>query len=80
MMESFRYSRADGLAVLDQLRIPAETTFLPIDGSGAAHTVIRDMNVRGAPLIAIVAALGLCVDAAAALKDGRFGSATEVSS
>lgn len=50
------------LSVLDQLLLPHETTYLPIPDVQAAWTVIRTMQIRGAPLIAIVAVLGLAVD------------------
>jgi len=63
-LESLRYSRGS-LQVLDQLKIPQETVYVEIPNSEAAWQVIRSMQVRGAPLIAIVAALGLAVEAEA---------------
>lgn len=47
---------------MDQLLLPAETVYIPIQNVQDAFRVIRQMNVRGAPLIATVALLGLCVD------------------
>eukprot|EP00956_Cyclotella_meneghiniana_P000273 scaffold324_cov57-Cyclotella_meneghiniana.AAC.7 len=50
------------LSVLDQLLLPHETTYIPIHNVHDAWSVIRSMQIRGAPLIAIVAVLGLAVD------------------
>lgn len=47
---------------MDQLILPAQTKYIPVNEVKDAFQVIRDMNVRGAPLIAVVALLGLCVD------------------
>ena len=75
-MESFRYARGS-LSVLDQLLVPASTEFVDVNNTQDAWQVIRDMRVRGAPLIAIVAALGLAVDAAGALASSSLGSAAD---
>lgn len=61
-MQSLVYSRGS-LSVLDQLLLPQETKFIPVQTSKDAWAVIRSMQVRGAPLIAIVAALGIAVAA-----------------
>jgi len=50
------------LSVLDQLLVPKEKKYIDIPDVKAAWTVIRSMQIRGAPLIAIVACLGLAVD------------------
>jgi methylthioribose-1-phosphate isomerase len=50
------------LSVLDQLLLPHNTAYIPIHTVSDAWTVIRTMQIRGAPLIAIVAVLGLAVD------------------
>lgn len=50
------------LSVLDQLLLPHQTTYIPINNVNDAWSVIRSMQIRGAPLIAIVAVLGLAVD------------------
>lgn len=55
----------DGTAtfsVLDQLLLPHETKYVPITNVEDAWGAIRSMQIRGAPLIAIVAVLGLAVD------------------
>lgn len=61
MADSLKYSRGS-LSVLDQLLLPHETKYLPVLGVNDAWTVIRTMQVRGAPLIAITAVLGLAVE------------------
>merc|ERR550537_859291 len=63
-LQSLQYDRATKtLAVLDQLRIPHASTYIDVPDSDAAWQVIKKMQVRGAPLIGIVAALGLAVEA-----------------
>ncbi|EFN58562.1 hypothetical protein CHLNCDRAFT_140697 [Chlorella variabilis] len=66
-LEAIRFSRGGGLApaslqLLEQRKLPLETEWLDIDGPQSAWTAIRDMTVRGAPAIAIAAALSLAVD------------------
>lgn len=60
-LQSLRYQRGS-LSVLDQLLLPHRLEYEPVAGSQDAWRVIRSMQVRGAPLIAIVAALGLAVE------------------
>jgi eIF-2B alpha/beta/delta-like uncharacterized protein len=50
------------LEVLDQLLIPHEKVYLDVPDAETAWGVIYTMQIRGAPLIAIVALLGLSVD------------------
>lgn len=49
-------------SVLDQLALPHETIYVDILTIEDAWDAIRSMRIRGAPLIAIVAVLGLAVD------------------
>ena len=67
-LQSLIYSNEGGsnpkLSVLDQLLVPHEKTYVPVPDVEAAWSVIRTMQIRGAPLIAIVACLGLSVDLA----------------
>ena len=60
-LESLRYKRGE-FSVIDQLKLPTELEYIPIKTSQDAWNVIRSMQVRGAPLIAIVAALGLAIE------------------
>ncbi|KAJ1441554.1 translation initiation factor fusion with methylthioribose kinase [Ochromonadaceae sp. CCMP2298] len=71
---SLKYSRGS-LAVLDQLKIPHESVFIDVPDVNEAWSVIRLMQVRGAPLIAIVAALGLAVEVEK--RKGEFSSASD---
>lgn len=65
-LQSVIYSNPNGtsptLSVLDQLLVPHEKKYIPIHNVKDTWLVIRNMNIRGAPLIAIVACLGLAVD------------------
>ena len=60
-LEAIRYTRGS-LQLLDQLLLPGSTVFLPIPDFVTCWTAIKDMNVRGAPAIAIAAALVLAVE------------------
>ncbi|KAH8675258.1 Methylthioribose-1-phosphate isomerase [Xylariales sp. PMI_506] len=60
-LEAIRYQRGS-LLVLDQLRLPHEHHYDPVSTSEEAFDCIRSMRVRGAPAIAIVAALGHAVE------------------
>ena len=60
-LQSLIYARGS-LTVIDQLKLPHELVYVEIVNSEDAWTAIRTMQVRGAPLIAIVAALALAVD------------------
>jgi methylthioribose-1-phosphate isomerase len=73
-LESLKYSRGY-LSVIDQLKLPHELEYIPVSNSTDAWNVIRTMQVRGAPLIAITAALGLAVEAEN--RRGDFKTALE---
>ena len=60
-LEAIRYSRGK-LQLLDQLKLPTETVFMDVPDCDVCWTAIKDMNVRGAPAIAIAAALALAVE------------------
>jgi len=60
VLQAIRYERGK-LEILDQLKLPYEEVFVKIRGPGDAWIAIRKMQVRGAPAIAIVAALSLAV-------------------
>jgi methylthioribose-1-phosphate isomerase len=59
----------DGRAVelLDQSLLPGEETFLRLEGAAAVAEAIGLLRVRGAPAIGVAAALGLAVEATAAV-------------
>ncbi|XP_057431947.1 methylthioribose-1-phosphate isomerase [Lotus japonicus] len=60
-LQSIRYNRGS-LQLLDQRKLPLETIYLEIRDSTDGWNAIRDMVVRGAPAIAIAAALALAVE------------------
>ncbi|PRW55925.1 translation initiation factor fusion with methylthioribose kinase [Chlorella sorokiniana] len=77
-LEAIRFEHAGGrakLELLEQRKLPLETEWLTIDGPKAAWTAIRDMTVRGAPAIAIAAALSLAVDLVNSGSGAQFDSA-----
>jgi methylthioribose-1-phosphate isomerase len=55
-----------GLVVLDQTRLPEEVVELELRSVESVSEAIRSLRVRGAPLIGVVAAMGV-----AALAEGR---------
>ena len=74
-LEAIKYSRGS-LELLDQLALPQHTKYIPIASCDEVWHAIRDMNVRGAPAIAIAAALALAVELDA--RRETFTSAVEV--
>lgn len=62
-LEAIRYNAADcSLQILDQLRLPYETVYVPIKSTEDGYDAIKRMVVRGAPAIAIVGMLAIAVD------------------
>ncbi|EFC46275.1 predicted protein [Naegleria gruberi] len=61
-LEAIKYTRGS-LEILDQLLIPKSFIYEVVDTTEKAFHAIRDMKVRGAPAIAIVAVLTLAVEA-----------------
>ncbi|KAL9014961.1 MAG: hypothetical protein Q9173_000415 [Seirophora scorigena] len=62
VLEAIKYSPGH-LEILDQLRLPHEEVYNEIKHSEDAWHAIKRMQVRGAPAIAIVAALSVAVEA-----------------
>jgi len=60
-LQAIRYTRGS-LDILDQLRLPHESVYVPIKTCEDGYDAIKRMVVRGAPAIAIVAALALAVE------------------
>nr|DAD44219.1 TPA_asm: hypothetical protein HUJ06_002449 [Nelumbo nucifera] len=60
-LQSICYKRGS-LRLLDQRRLPLETIYLDVRDVTDGWNAIRDMVVRGAPAIAIAAALSLAVE------------------
>ncbi len=65
MHDEFRPLRYEPgrLILLDQRVLPQEERYLEIRSAEAAHAAIREMVVRGAPLIGVTAAYGLAAEA-----------------
>jgi len=55
-------SSPPSLRILDQLLLPHRTAYESVATCEEAHAAIKQMKVRGAPAIAIVAALALAVE------------------
>ncbi|KAL3625294.1 G1/S-specific B-type cyclin Cig2 [Castilleja foliolosa] len=76
-LQSICYTRGS-LRLLDQRKLPLETIYLDISDSKDGWVAIKDMVVRGAPAIAIAAALSLAVEVS---NIGAFnGAAVEAAS
>lgn len=60
-LQSIVYSRGS-LRLLDQRKLPLEMEYIDVKSSADGWNAIRDMVVRGAPAIAIAAALALAVE------------------
>ena len=60
VLQAIKYSRGK-LEILDQLRLPHQEVFVNIQTVQDAWDAIHSMQVRGAPAIAIVAALSIAV-------------------
>jgi methylthioribose-1-phosphate isomerase len=60
-LEAIKYERGR-LEVLDQLRLPHAFHYDAVSTAEEAFDCIKSMRVRGAPAIAIVAALALAVE------------------
>ena len=61
VLEAIRY-KPGSLQILNQLKLPHQTEYDKVKGSEDGWHAIKDMRTRGAPAIAIVAALSLAVE------------------
>ena len=68
----------DQIVILDQTRLPWRETFVRLDSLDAAAAAIRDMQVRGAPLIGATAAYGLAIALDFEASDTRLAEAIAV--
>lgn len=66
------------MTLLDQLSLPHSTRWIEIGSVEDAWKAIRDMTVRGAPAIAIAAALSVAVELRRGLAEGRWADAEAV--
>src|ERR1700744_6098533 len=70
------WREGDTVGVIDQRLLPHEFKTLTLRSMPAAAEAIRNMTVRGAPLIGATAAYGICLalrdDASDAALDGAY--------
>ncbi|KAL7695723.1 Translation initiation factor 2 subunit [Lotmaria passim] len=76
-LESIKYTPGS-LRLLDQRKLPLETVFDDILTVEDIWTAIKEMRVRGAPAIAVSAALGIAVATQNKVKDGALTTGVEV--
>ena len=74
VLQAIKYQRGS-LQLLDQRKLPLQETWLVIPTIESAWNAIKDMAVRGAPAIAIAAALALAADLVSAGEGRQFASA-----
>lgn len=80
MSESCPTLRRDGdqVVILDQTRLPHEEHYVHLHDLDSAATAIRDMQVRGAPLIGATAAFGVALALRHAADDDALHLALDV--
>lgn len=79
VLQAIKYKRGE-LQILDQLQLPHVEKYEDIRSSKDAWHAIKEMRTRGAPAIAIVAALSLAVELENIFSDGKLSdNADEVS-
>ncbi|KAJ5774652.1 Initiation factor 2B alpha/beta/delta [Penicillium paradoxum] len=76
MLQAIKYSKGN-LEILDQLQLPFVETYIPIRTTEDAWHAIKDMKVRGAPAIAIVAMLALASELTSAMESGNLPQSSE---
>lgn len=79
MLQAIKYSPASenepaSLQILDQLLLPHQTVYVSIGSCEDAFDAIKQMKVRGAPAIAIVAALALATEISAVANKAQSAS------
>uniref|UniRef100_A0A8B9S0I7 Methylthioribose-1-phosphate isomerase 1 n=1 Tax=Accipiter nisus TaxID=211598 RepID=A0A8B9S0I7_9AVES len=74
-LEAIRYHRGS-LSILNQLLLPEQLRYEPVDSVERAWEAIRAMEVRGAPAIALVGCLSLALELEAGA--GPAGDAAEL--
>lgn len=76
VLQAIKYE-SGSLKLLDQRKLPLEETWISVDSVQTAWSAIKDMVVRGAPAIAIAAALALAAQLVASDAGHQFSSAKE---
>jgi methylthioribose-1-phosphate isomerase len=76
VLRAIKYSRGE-LQILDQTKLPHQERYDPLRSSSDGWHAIKDMRVRGAPAIAIVAALALAVELETIQASGKLSEIAE---
>ncbi|KAJ5172274.1 Initiation factor 2B alpha/beta/delta [Penicillium capsulatum] len=76
MLQAIKYHRGQ-LETLDQLQLPFVEKYIPIRTAEDGWHVIRDMKVRGAPAIAIVAMLAIASELNSLIMAGNTPESAE---
>ncbi|CAG7961696.1 unnamed protein product [Penicillium salamii] len=76
MLQAIKYNKGN-LEILDQLQLPFIEIFIPIRSTEDGWHAIKDMKVRGAPAIAIVAMLALASELASAVEASKLPQSAE---
>lgn len=71
MLQAIKYGKGQ-LEILDQLQLPFVETYIPIRSAEDGWHAIKDMKVRGAPAIAIVAMLALSSELHSLSAEGKI--------
>ena len=82
VLQAIRFTPSAGsepatLSIIDQLLLPHREVYLPVESASDGWAVIKSMKVRGAPAIAIVAALSLVVETSLLRTAGKLSSIAE---
>ncbi|KAK2783358.1 S-methyl-5-thioribose-1-phosphate isomerase [Emmonsiellopsis sp. PD_33] len=72
-LQAIKYHR-DGLEVLDQLQLPHVEKYDAVHSAKDGWHAIKEMRVRGAPAIAIVAALSLAVELQTLIRTDKLSA------
>ncbi|KAG5464343.1 hypothetical protein LSCM1_00525 [Leishmania martiniquensis] len=78
-LESIKYAPGS-LRLLDQRKLPLETVYDDVLTVEDVWSAIKEMRVRGAPAIAVSAALGIAVSTQRNVSNGELKSGSEVQS
>jgi methylthioribose-1-phosphate isomerase len=71
--EAIGWTRDQRVRLLDQTRLPDEVVHVEIDTIPAMVEAIKQLRVRGAPLIGIAGAMGLAAASSRARREGELG-------
>ncbi|KAJ5184573.1 Initiation factor 2B alpha/beta/delta [Penicillium cf. griseofulvum] len=76
MLQAIKFSKGN-LEILDQLQLPFVEKYIPIRTTEDGWHAIKDMKVRGAPAIAIVAMLALAAELTSAVDSDKLSQSSE---